>query len=105
MYAGQIVEEGTVAEVLASPRHPYTRGLLACVPSLAGPRRRLEPIGGAPPDPGAFPIGCRFAPRCQFVRPDCDSVVGELLSVAGNGRRSTCIHNDELPSEPVVVTR
>jgi oligopeptide/dipeptide ABC transporter ATP-binding protein len=63
MYAGRVVEEGTAAALLSWPRHPYTGGLLAAVPRLAG-RGELATIPGAPPAPGERPRGCRFEPRC-----------------------------------------
>jgi oligopeptide/dipeptide ABC transporter ATP-binding protein len=64
MYAGQIIEETSAAALLASPFHPYTRALAAARP-IPGPRmNRLSAIPGVPPDPAAFPPGCRFAPRC-----------------------------------------
>jgi len=65
MYAGRIVESGTVAEVFAEPQHPYTQGLLASLLPLGGePPERLEAIPGQPPRPDAWPSGCRFHPRC-----------------------------------------
>jgi peptide/nickel transport system ATP-binding protein len=70
MYLGRIVEFAPVAELFASPRHPYTRALLRSVPNLrAGPRERLATIGGAVPHPGARPVGCPFHPRCPEVIP------------------------------------
>src|SRR6202140_1696773 len=68
MYLGRIVEFAPVAQLFASPRHPYTRALLRSVPNLrAGPRERLATIGGAVPHPGARPVGCPFHPRCPEV--------------------------------------
>jgi peptide/nickel transport system ATP-binding protein len=65
MYAGRLVERGPAAAVLAQPRHPYTRGLLAAIPPMQGPRpARLPAIPGAPPSPQAMPQGCPFQPRC-----------------------------------------
>jgi len=63
MYAGRLVETGPTTAVLASPKHPYTRGLLASIPGHI-PGRRLEAIPGAVPDLAALPPGCAFAPRC-----------------------------------------
>ena len=69
MYAGRIVESGTVAEVFAGPRHPYTRGLLASLLPLEGtPPERLDAIPGQPPRPESWPSGCRFHPRCELWR-------------------------------------
>lgn len=67
MYAGQVVEEGRVIDVATRPLHPYTAALIDAVPPLGGgARRRLRTIAGAPPEPGAWPSGCRFAPRCRL---------------------------------------
>ena len=74
MYAGQVVESGAVTDVLASPRHPYTSGLLAAVPLLDAPRSTpLRDIPGTVPSPGAWPAGCAFAPRCTDAAPRCHS--------------------------------
>jgi oligopeptide/dipeptide ABC transporter ATP-binding protein len=89
MYAGQIVEDGSVAEVFADPRHPYTKGLLRSVPRLEG-RRELQSIGGSPPDPFELPAGCRFAPRCKDAREECAAVTGALLTLGGD-RRTACV--------------
>src|SRR5919112_4675707 len=70
MYASQIVEQGPVAEILTSPRHPYTRALLDCTPHGAR-NQRLSPIPGSLPNPIAPPQGCRFHPRCRFVKEAC----------------------------------
>ncbi len=71
MYAGRIVESGPVEPLLTRPAHPYTRGLLAAVPRLSGPRGRLAGIPGAVPDPARLPSGCPFHPRCPMARPVC----------------------------------
>jgi oligopeptide/dipeptide ABC transporter ATP-binding protein len=72
MYAGRIVEEGEAAALLARPAHPYTAGLLAAVPTLAGPAdAELATIPGAPPRPGERFPGCRFEPRCARRAPRC----------------------------------
>ena len=74
MYAGEIVEFGDTEAVLAHPRHPYTRGLLAAVPRLDAPRDApLADIPGTVPPPWDWPSGCAFHPRCPQVRPECSS--------------------------------
>jgi oligopeptide/dipeptide ABC transporter ATP-binding protein len=80
MYAGRVVESGTVHALFDDPRHPYTEALQACVPRPDRPApRRLVSIGGAPPDPAALPAGCAFAPRCAYRLDVCHAVVPELL--------------------------
>jgi oligopeptide/dipeptide ABC transporter ATP-binding protein len=65
MYAGQVVESGTVAQIFQSPKHPYTQGLLASLPRIhADKRQRLVSILGQPPDLAALPTGCAFYERC-----------------------------------------
>jgi len=71
MYAGRIVETGTTEAVLAHPRHPYTRRLIACVPKPGGGRRKLDAIPGLPPPLDARPDGCAFAPRCDRAKAVC----------------------------------
>jgi oligopeptide/dipeptide ABC transporter ATP-binding protein len=71
MYAGDRVEEGAPAQCLERPRHPYTRGLVAAIPRLGGDSARLAPIPGQVPPIGAWPRGCRFAPRCALADEAC----------------------------------
>ncbi|MBN8247824.1 MAG: ABC transporter ATP-binding protein [Verrucomicrobia bacterium] len=86
MYAGQVVEEAPAAELLRSPRHPYTRALMQSVPELGHASERLRAIPGTVPAPGRWPSGCRFAPRCPVVRPDCSQSSPPLLEVAAGSR-------------------
>jgi oligopeptide/dipeptide ABC transporter ATP-binding protein len=88
MYAGRIVEEGVATDVLTSPKHPYTQGLLAASPTLL--RGKLSPIPGTVPQLTALPLGCSFAPRCSFRRADCDAAMPELR-VATNGQSARCV--------------
>ena len=80
MYAGRIVEQGPVREVLTSPRHPYTQGLLAASPTLE--RGKLRPIPGSVPQLTELPPGCAFAPRCAFRREECEREMPELFPIA-----------------------
>jgi oligopeptide/dipeptide ABC transporter ATP-binding protein len=71
MYGGQVQEGGSVEDVLSRPAHPYTRALLAAVPSATRDAGRLEQIPGTPPDPARWPAGCRFRPRCALAKAKC----------------------------------
>jgi peptide/nickel transport system ATP-binding protein len=71
MYAGRLVEEAPGADLFSNARHPYTQGLLAALPELTGPRRRLTAIPGTVPEPWNLPAGCRFAPRCPIAEARC----------------------------------
>ncbi|MGI4939806.1 MAG: ABC transporter ATP-binding protein [Janthinobacterium lividum] len=82
MYSGGVVEQSPVASLFDHPAHPYTRGLLECVPSLEMDLLRLKAIGGSLPDPARRPPGCRFAPRCDLHIPACDIAVPPLLPYA-----------------------
>ncbi len=87
MYAGRIVEQGTADAVIEGAMHPYTRGLLASIPHVDGPRTdRLTPIPGAPPSGVNLPPGCAFHPRCSLARPSCRERVPELEQVGANHR-------------------
>jgi peptide/nickel transport system ATP-binding protein len=84
MYAGQLVEIATSAQIQHHAAHPYTKGLLSSFPSLRGPRRVLAGIPGSPPDLRDPPPGCPFLPRCGYGRPDCLSVDMSLARVASS---------------------
>jgi len=81
MYAGQIVETAPARELLQRPLHPYTRALMNSVPGLDADADRLTAIPGAVPRLGAFPPGCRFAPRCPIAKAECSEKIPELLEV------------------------
>jgi oligopeptide/dipeptide ABC transporter ATP-binding protein len=95
MYAGTTVEVGPTEAVLADPRHPYTRALLAARPSAAGSGERLMDIQGHTPRPRDWPAGCRFAPRCAHAQPRCDAGLPQL-ALAGTEHWSACVRADEL---------
>ena len=91
MYAGRILERGRVDKVLRQPRHPYTRMLLATIPSLRPnvEGRPLAAIAGHLPDLAALPPGCPFAPRCAFAQTRCGSV-SMRLDAEGRAHASAC---------------
>lgn len=98
MYASRVVEEGAVSEVLAQPRHPYTRALLDCIPQRdyeAEGGRKLHPIPGVMPNPLSPPPGCQFHPRCPLAIKECEARVPPFEEVAP-GHRSACIRWREL---------
>jgi len=99
MYAGRMVEHGTLDEIFYRPRHPYTVGLLRSLPRLTDDRHdRLETIPGMPPSLLALPPGCALAPRCPYVVDRCRVEVPPLEAVPGEaGHRSACIRAGELP--------
>ncbi len=92
MYAGELVEEGLVREVYKAARHPYTIGLLGCVPSLDATKQEIElyAIPGYIPRPDELPEGCIFAPRCEMVQPACRLERPPLVKVAAD-HSSACL--------------
>jgi peptide/nickel transport system ATP-binding protein len=83
MYAGRIVEIGAVREVVANPRHPYTRGLMDSIPRIGGHRDRLRQVDGTMPRLNEIPPGCPFNPRCPEVFERCRQQRPDLLPAAG----------------------
>jgi peptide/nickel transport system ATP-binding protein/oligopeptide transport system ATP-binding protein len=106
MYAGQIVETGTVDAVFREPHHPYTLGLLRAVPDFDLVRGQLASIPGSPPDLVEPPAGCRFHPRCGFVREDCTVEPIPLIQI-GDERAARCLYHEACAAdarrEPVVA--
>jgi peptide/nickel transport system ATP-binding protein len=71
MYAGEIAEDAEVSNLFSSPLHPYTKGLLSCIPNGFKDQNELEPISGSLPDLHNPPAGCRFTPRCPYAMAAC----------------------------------
>jgi peptide/nickel transport system ATP-binding protein len=104
MYAGQIVEQGTLREVVRSPSHPYARGLLAS--TIHGARRgqRLETIPGTPPSLDKAPQNCSFTPRCALAQPRCSEALPPEVQI-GAGRMARCIlAGQSTAATPVAAT-
>jgi len=97
MYAGKVVEEASVDRLFASPRHPYTQGLIRSIPRIdlvAARKQRLETIAGTVPKLIDPPVGCRFAPRCRLALDECRRAQPELREIE-DGHRVACIRAEE----------
>jgi oligopeptide/dipeptide ABC transporter ATP-binding protein len=105
MYAGQIVEVADTRTLFSAPKHPYTVGLLSCVPDAHKPRgAALVPIPGTVPDPGEHLPGCRFAPRCPLAIAACTEGPIELAPV-GPTQVSRCIRTDAVALDAGLFSR
>ena len=99
MYTGRIVEESPVRELFSNPAHPYTRGLLKSLPSVAGAEARLPTIQGMVPPITNLPPGCKFNPRCPDVMPICLGKEPARM-IVGRGHDARCyLHGDEADPE------
>jgi len=101
LYAGEMVEEGPASELFENPRHPYTVGLLRCIPrrGTSKTRRMLDPIPGFLPDPGSRPDGCIFAPRCALARERCRAEPPPLYQ-SGRARLARCHFHEHAHTLP-----
>ncbi|WP_434309391.1 ABC transporter ATP-binding protein [Hominifimenecus sp. rT4P-3] len=95
IYAGEIVETGTVAHIFNEYMHPYTEGLFASLPRLAGKEKRLKAIRGLMPDPADLPKGCKFAPRCPYAKEACSRQEISLKEVS-QGHFYRCLFGEEV---------
>jgi oligopeptide transport system ATP-binding protein len=103
MYAGRIVERGTVDDVFANPAHPYTEGLMKSVPQVEAKGGRLQPITGQPPNLASIPSGCPFHPRCPRRRIGAEAAPGRdcagdrpPLRLVVPGREAACHYSEEV---------
>ena len=81
MYAGNIVEYGSLEQIFHRPSHPYTKGLFDCIPNMLDEEMKLVPIHGLTPDPTNLPKGCHFNPRCPYATEKCCQQVPEMYEV------------------------
>jgi|LSQX01.3.fsa_nt_gb peptide/nickel transport system ATP-binding protein len=79
MYAGRIIEFGTIEEIFDDYKHPYTKGLFGSLPNLERRNEKLKPIKGIMPDPSDLPAGCHFHPRCEYASEICKTMVPERI--------------------------
>ena len=94
VYAGEIVEMGSKEDLFDRPAHPYTNGLFAALPSLAGDQKRLKPIKGLTPNPANLPEGCKFWPRCPYATEECRQENPGLREI-GPGHFSRCTRKSQ----------
>jgi peptide/nickel transport system ATP-binding protein len=102
MYAGRIAEIGPVHEVINHPAHPYTAGLMACIPDMSEDREHLHQIDGAMPRLNAIPAGCAYNPRCDRAFHRCHDERPDLLNAGAT--RAACWLHAEQPSAPIGMT-
>ncbi|MBN1147748.1 MAG: ABC transporter ATP-binding protein [Anaerolineales bacterium] len=109
MYAGEMVERASVEDIFEKPQHPYTQGLLRCIPKLGTDKSSsiLYPIRGRVPSPSNRPVGCVFSPRCDYVRKRCRQERPQLRQVPGTKTFVRCHFSEEIdprqwqPSEDI----
>lgn len=89
MYAGKIVEHGSVHDIFLKPLHPYTQGLISAFPNIKAERTKMESIPGFPPDLLSPPSGCRFHPRCKYAMDVCKKEIPKLIE-ANKGHYVAC---------------
>lgn len=90
MYAGELVEYGTLEDIFNNPQHPYTKGLFSSIPDLEKDTDRLETIRGLMPDPSDLPSGCKFHPRCKYCSEGCDTINPKVVEVTP-GHKVKCL--------------
>ena len=105
LYAGRLIETGTLRSVFSAPAHPYTRGLLAALPRVSlGRHGRLEPIGGTVTAMDRERIGCALSPRCSFRQPQCDAADIAMVPVAQDQEHvARCVRLGDIAAKPFPV--
>ena len=94
VYAGEIVESGSVEQIFTNPSHPYTKGLFGSIPRIDSDVERLHAIGGLPPDPTNLPEGCHFSPRCPLADDKCRCGKIDMTELSP-GHFCRCCHIEE----------
>ena len=101
MYAGEIIEYGSLEQIFENPLHPYTNGLFGSIPDITSDAEFLSPIEGLMPDPMNLPTGCKFHPRCKYASELCASRTPGYLD-HGDGHFAKClIYEDAIPTKAV----
>ena len=104
MYAGRIVEQGTLEDVFNNPMHPYTEGLFNSLPNIRDRKAVLKPILGLMPDPTKLPVGCAFEPRCQYATEACHEKRIDIHK-AGETHSLLCVRYDNEPDFRIQMKR
>ena len=108
MYAGKLIETGSVRDIFQNPRHPYTIGLINAVPPVSGDRPNLASIPGAPPSLASLPTGCAFRDRCSYATEQCSGAQPDLDLIAkrdhGLTHAAACYHWRDVETVREVVT-
>ena len=101
MYAGEIIEAGSLEDIFETPKHPYTHGLFGSIPNLDEECERLNPIQGLMPDPTNLPTGCKFHPRCPNAVEICGTQIPAETTI-NEGHKVRCLAYENLTAGPVV---
>ena len=94
MYAGRIIECGTLSDIFDNLRHPYTQGLFNSLPDIGNRQAELKPIRGIIPDPVNLPKGCAFHPRCDYAKPECSNVLPKVKWLSDTHYVQCHLYND-----------
>ncbi len=96
MYSGKVVESAPIKELFDNPKHPYTKGLLASIPSLDQDKERLYSIEGVVPNPFHLPEGCYFEPRCEFAKAECKCRMPAITNISDEHQVRCFLYNEAI---------
>jgi len=99
VYAGKVIEIAPVEHILSKPAHPYTIGLISCLPDISADLKRLPSIRGNTPNPIDIPAGCPFHPRCPSVMDICHTVEPEMLTISSVQRAACHLYDADIMSK------